>query len=143
YFINHVLALNNSKFYVDVEDSNPPPIRKHADAPVHHQPASSTCCSNELTPSVPPSLSPVLQSPSLILSPEPAAHSRTPAVTPRSSRPATAPRSYRLAATPRPSQATSAPRYWTQAYNMASHMCQEDLMDLMLPMGGNFSGHSP
>ncbi|KAL0171596.1 hypothetical protein M9458_031907, partial [Cirrhinus mrigala] len=54
-FINHVLALNNSKFYVDVEDSNPPPIRKHADTPVHHQPASSTCCSNELTLSSPPS----------------------------------------------------------------------------------------
>ncbi|KAL0147009.1 hypothetical protein M9458_057533 [Cirrhinus mrigala] len=39
-FINHVLALNNSKFYFDMEDSNPPPIRKHADAPAHHQPAS-------------------------------------------------------------------------------------------------------
>ncbi|KAL0200403.1 hypothetical protein M9458_003590, partial [Cirrhinus mrigala] len=70
-FINHVLALCDSNFCVGVEDSNLPPICKHAAAPAHHQPASSKCCSNELTPSGPPSLTPVLHSSSLILSPEP------------------------------------------------------------------------
>ncbi|KAL0161264.1 hypothetical protein M9458_044989, partial [Cirrhinus mrigala] len=78
-FINHVLALCHSNYYVDVKDSNLSPIWEYAAAPAHHQPASSTCCSNELTPSSPPSLTPVLQSSSLILSPEPAVSSRTPA----------------------------------------------------------------
>ncbi|KAL0153574.1 hypothetical protein M9458_051188 [Cirrhinus mrigala] len=61
-----------------------PPICKHAAAPAHHQPASSTCRSNEPAPSGPPSLSPVLHNSSLVLSPEPAASSRTPAAPPRS-----------------------------------------------------------
>ncbi|KAL0151657.1 hypothetical protein M9458_053058 [Cirrhinus mrigala] len=73
---------------VDVEDSNLPPICKHTAAPAHHQPASSTCSSNELAPSGPPSLNPVLHSSSLILSPEPVASSRTPATSPRSGLPA-------------------------------------------------------
>ncbi|KAL0181845.1 hypothetical protein M9458_021220, partial [Cirrhinus mrigala] len=90
--INYVLALCNSNYYVDVEDSTLPPICKHAAAPAHHQPESSTCCSNELAPSGPPSLNPVLHSSSLILSPEPAASSRTPAAVAASSRaPATPP----------------------------------------------------
>ncbi|KAL0197507.1 hypothetical protein M9458_006047, partial [Cirrhinus mrigala] len=90
--INYVLALCHSNFFVEVADSNLPPICKLAATPAHHQPASSTCCSNELTPSGPPSLTPVLQSSSLILTPEPtassrtppAAHFRTPATPPRS-----------------------------------------------------------
>ncbi|KAL0172253.1 hypothetical protein M9458_032564, partial [Cirrhinus mrigala] len=121
-FINYVLALCNSNFYVDVEDSNLPPICKHATAPARHQPASSTCCSNELTPSGPPSLTTVLQSSSLILSPEPglrptgsqtpaAASSRTPATALRSSKPATVPRS------------------GLTADIMASHLCHMDTMD--------------
>ncbi|KAL0183441.1 hypothetical protein M9458_022816, partial [Cirrhinus mrigala] len=88
-----------------------PPICKHTAAPAHHQPASSTCCSYELTPSGPPSLTPILQSSSLILSPEPAARSRTPATAPRSSKPATAPCSGFMAS------------------NMASHIYHKDIMD--------------
>ncbi|KAL0161854.1 hypothetical protein M9458_041250, partial [Cirrhinus mrigala] len=38
-FINHVLVLCNSNYYVDVEDSTLPPICKHAAAPAHHHPA--------------------------------------------------------------------------------------------------------
>ncbi|KAL0147776.1 hypothetical protein M9458_056919 [Cirrhinus mrigala] len=85
-FINHVLALCHSNFFVDVVDSNLPPICKHTAAPAHHQPASSTCSSNELAPSGPPSLNPVLHSSFLILSPELAASSRTPAAVAASSR---------------------------------------------------------
>ncbi|KAL0147474.1 hypothetical protein M9458_057214 [Cirrhinus mrigala] len=85
-FINHVLALCHSEFFVDVEDSHLPPICKHAAAPAHHQPASSTCGSNEPTPSGPPSLTPVLHHSSHILSPEPAASALTPAAPAASSR---------------------------------------------------------
>ncbi|KAL0163795.1 hypothetical protein M9458_039548 [Cirrhinus mrigala] len=112
-FINYVLALSNSNFYVDVKDSNLPPIRKHMDAPAHHQPASSTCCSNELTPS------------ELLPHPQP----RTPAVPPCLSRPSTALRSHRLEAAPRSSQPAATPRSGPTASNMASHICHKDTMD--------------
>ncbi|KAL0167345.1 hypothetical protein M9458_039189, partial [Cirrhinus mrigala] len=69
-FINHVLALSHSNFYVDVEDSNLPPIREHVAAPAYHQPASSTCRSNEPALSGLPSLPPVCQNSSLIVCPE-------------------------------------------------------------------------
>ncbi|KAL0147758.1 hypothetical protein M9458_056934 [Cirrhinus mrigala] len=78
-FINHVLALSHSNFYGDVEDSILPPIREHAAAPAHHQPASSTRCSNEPAVSGLPSLPPDLHSSSLIVSPELAASTHTPA----------------------------------------------------------------
>ncbi|KAL0176345.1 hypothetical protein M9458_028675, partial [Cirrhinus mrigala] len=59
-FINYVLDLNNSEFIVDVEDPNPPPIRKCAPAPSHRQPAPSTYSSKEFAPSIPPVLPQVL-----------------------------------------------------------------------------------
>ncbi|KAL0168604.1 hypothetical protein M9458_036826, partial [Cirrhinus mrigala] len=137
-FINYVLALCNSNFYVDVEDSNLPPICKNADAPAHHQPASSTCCSNELTPSGPPSLTPVLQSSSLILSLGAAARSQTPAVV-RSRTPTTASclsrpsaallRSNRLDAAPSSRQPAAAPHSGNMASDMASQICHKDSMD--------------
>ncbi|KAL0195734.1 hypothetical protein M9458_009306, partial [Cirrhinus mrigala] len=134
-FINHVLALCHSNYYVDVKDSNLSPIWEHAAAPAHHQPASSMCCSNEHTPS-PPSLTPVLQSSSLILSPEPAASSRTPAAasswtraTVRSQTPALA--SLRTPATPL--------RSGLPAANMTSHINIKDIMDSC----GLFSPVSP
>ncbi|KAL0179892.1 hypothetical protein M9458_025334, partial [Cirrhinus mrigala] len=69
-FINYVLDLSNSKFFVAVEDPNPLPIRKHVVAPSHHKPVPSTCVSNDPVPSVPPAFPQVLRSSSLILSPE-------------------------------------------------------------------------
>ncbi len=53
-FINYVLNLNGSNFFVNVEDNRPLPIRRHVDAPAHHKPAPSTYSSNEPAPSVPP-----------------------------------------------------------------------------------------
>ncbi|KAL0204487.1 hypothetical protein M9458_002505, partial [Cirrhinus mrigala] len=127
--INYVLALSHSNFYVDVEDSNPPPIGKHASTPAHHQPASSTCYSNELAPSSPPSLYPVLHSSSLILSPEPTADSRTPSAA--SSRipaaPAASSRTPPVASSRTP---TTPPRSGLVTGNMASHIYIKDLMDL-------------
>ncbi|KAL0172999.1 hypothetical protein M9458_033310, partial [Cirrhinus mrigala] len=117
-FINYVLALCNSNYYVDVEDSTLPPICKHAAAPAHHQPASSTCCSNEHTPSGPPSLTAILHSSSLILSPEPAASSRTLASA-RSWTQASA--SSRTSATP--------PCSGLSAASMASQINIKDIMD--------------
>ncbi|KAL0148890.1 hypothetical protein M9458_055805 [Cirrhinus mrigala] len=67
-FINLVLARSHSNFYVDVEDSNLPPIRKHAAAPTHHQPASSTYCSDEPALSGHPSLPPISHNSSPIIS---------------------------------------------------------------------------
>ncbi|KAL0195000.1 hypothetical protein M9458_008572, partial [Cirrhinus mrigala] len=128
-FINHILALCHSDFYIDVEDSKLPPIRKHADAPAHHQPTSSTCCSNELTPSGPPSLSPVLRSSSLILS-----------------RPSAAPCSNRLEAVPRSSQPAAAPRSEPTAPIMASHICHKNNMDqygLLSPSSPLFPSSPP
>ncbi|KAL0165740.1 hypothetical protein M9458_037584, partial [Cirrhinus mrigala] len=72
-FISHVLALSHSTFYVDVEDSNLPPIREHVAAPAHHQPASSTCRPNEPALFGLPSLPPIRHNSSLIVSPELAA----------------------------------------------------------------------
>ncbi|KAL0161628.1 hypothetical protein M9458_045353, partial [Cirrhinus mrigala] len=126
-FSNFVLALCNSNFYVDVEDSNLPPICKHEAAPAHHQPTS--CCSNELTPSGPPSLTPVLWRSSLTLSPEPAARSRTPAAAPGSSRRSVALRSNWLEVAPRSSKPATATRSGLTANNMASHICHKDAMD--------------
>ncbi|KAL0203391.1 hypothetical protein M9458_001409 [Cirrhinus mrigala] len=90
-FINLVLALCHSEFLVDVEDYHLPPICKHVAAPANHQPAFSMCRSNELAPSGPPSLTPVLHNSSLVLSPEPVVSSRTPAVPAASARTPAAP----------------------------------------------------
>ncbi|KAL0195167.1 hypothetical protein M9458_008739, partial [Cirrhinus mrigala] len=141
-FINYVLALCNSNFYVDVEDYNLPPICEHAAAPAHHQPASSTCCSNELTPSGPPLLTPVLQSSSLILSPEPAvrsrtrtaacsqtpaaASSRTPAAACSQTPAAASSRTPAMA--PRSSKPATAPRSGFMPSNMASQIYHKDTM---------------
>ncbi len=46
----------------------PPPIRKPADAPVYHKPASSTCYTNELAPSVPLTLPRDILSSTIVLS---------------------------------------------------------------------------
>ncbi|KAL0195071.1 hypothetical protein M9458_008643, partial [Cirrhinus mrigala] len=136
-FINYVFALCNSNYYVNVEDSNLPPICKHAAAPAHHQPVSSTCCSNELAPSGPPSLTPVLLSSSLILSPEPAASSRTPAAAAAGSRTRTAARS-QTPATARSQTPAAAhsrtpatpPHSGLPAVNMASQINIKDKMGL-------------
>ncbi len=69
-FINYVLDLNGSEFFVDVEDSHPVPTRKHVGASAHHKPAPSTYCSNEPAPYIPPMLRWVLPSSSLVLSPK-------------------------------------------------------------------------
>ncbi|KAL0195100.1 hypothetical protein M9458_008672 [Cirrhinus mrigala] len=144
-FINYVFALCNSNYYVNVEDSNLPPICKHAAAPAHQQPVSSTCCSNELAPSGPPSLTPVLLSSSLILSPEPAASSRTPAAAAASSWPPTAvcSRTRTAARSQTPATACSQtpaaahsrtpatpPHSGLPAVNMASQINIKDIMDL-------------
>ncbi len=68
-FLNYVLKLMNSKFFVDVEDPYPPPIRKPADAPAHHKPAPSTCSTNELDSSVPLDFPQRILSSTIILSP--------------------------------------------------------------------------
>ncbi|KAL0150360.1 hypothetical protein M9458_054362 [Cirrhinus mrigala] len=140
-FINHVLALCHSEFFVDVEDSHLPPICKHAAAPAHHQPASSTCRSNEPAPSGPPSLTPVLHHSSHILSPEPAASALTPAAPAASSRtPAALAASTRTPAAPATSSQTPpAASSWTPATplrsgsatngNMASQIFIKDYVD--------------
>ncbi|KAL0198367.1 hypothetical protein M9458_006907, partial [Cirrhinus mrigala] len=109
---------------------------EHAATPAHHQPASSTCCSNELTPSGPSLLTPVLQSSSLILSPEPAASTRTPATASswtRDTAPSQTPAAaiLRTPATP--------PRSGLPAENMASHINLKDIVDSC----GLFSPLSP
>ncbi|KAL0172557.1 hypothetical protein M9458_032868 [Cirrhinus mrigala] len=74
-FINYVLSLCHSNYYVDVKDSNLSPIWEHTAAPAHYQLGSSTCCSNELTP--------VLQSSSSAQNLRPAHRLRLPELPPR------------------------------------------------------------